>query len=285
MVDPLEKKTKKPDGPTCDRALLCPEEWVEPTGRKVIGEFHKDGLPKGLPGVEADLERFEEYWSSKGSVNMQGVYHMKGAPYLEEVEGSGDRQPQSEMGADTGGVSFKNVAPKEEPDQTEEKEEPFYGPFGAAFSKEELSKPQENMPEPESKRTINLAMIEIIAYALSRALFGQGVSIPLKKEGIVDAQVTLRNKDIIINTNQFYASIPDLAVWRVIYTHQGKPILEFGRGIPKGLKVYRLNALKLGLSLWMQNRAAIKAKEKLKKENEKGTMGKNVILKNDGGER
>jgi hypothetical protein len=285
MVDSFEKKPKKPDGPTCDRALLCPEEWVEPTGRKVIGEFHKDGLPKGLPGVEADLERFEEYWSSKGSVNMQGAYHMKGAPYLEEVDGSGDRQPQSELGTDTGGAPLKKDGLDEGPESSEEKEEPFYGPFGAAFNEEERSKQQENMPEPESKRTINLAMIEIIAYALSRALFGQGVSIPLKKEGIIDANVTLRNKDIIINTNQFYAGIPDLAVWKIIYTHQGKPILEFGRGIPKGLKVYRLNAVKLGFSLWMQNRAALKAKEKLKKENENGTNGKNVILKNDGGER
>ena len=30
------------------RVLLQPDEWKEPEGRKVIGEYHKDGLPGGM---------------------------------------------------------------------------------------------------------------------------------------------------------------------------------------------------------------------------------------------
>jgi hypothetical protein len=249
MIESEQKKERKPDGPTCDRALLCPEDWIEPKDRKVIGEFHKEGLPGGLPGVDADLERFEEFWSSRGSVNVQSSYHKRGAPYQDEIEGTGDRQPQAEIGDEA-----IRGAPTEE--------------VLKGTSQQPIK-----MPEPQSNRTINLATVEIISYALFRTVFGTGLRIPLKKEGMIDAEITVRNKDIIVNTNQFYASIPDLAVWRIIYTHQGSPIFELGRGVPKGMKVYRWNALKLGFGLWRQNRAALKAKEKLMKERENAPVG------------
>lgn len=236
---PEEKKQRKPDGPICDHALVCPEDWDEPADRKVLGEYHKETVPEDKVGVEADLERFEEFWSNKGSVNVQSAYHKQGAPYVEEIDGRNARNVQAEVGAETAGV---------EPES----------------KKGEV----ENMANPFSGRQIDLATIEIITYALSRAVFAHGVKVPLKKEGMVDADITLRGKDILINTNQFYAAVPELSVWRIVYTHQNKPIFEMGRGVKKGMKVHRLNALKLGLSLWMQARAASKAKEKLRKQQE-----------------
>lgn len=248
MVESNAKKDKKPDGPTCDRALLCPEEWVDPESRKVLGEFHKEGLPEGML-VDADLERFEEYWSSRGSVNMQGSYHKKGAPYLDGAVDKDEIEPQSE----------------DEPTPVDTAPEMIIS--------EESPKPRIQMPI--SGRSIDLATIEIATYALFRAVFGKEISIPLKKEGIINADITIRNKDIIFNTNEFYSNIPDLAVWRVVYTHQGSPIFELGRGVPKGLRVYRWNAFKLVFSLWRQTRAATKAKEKLAKERKEASMNIN----------
>src|SRR5512145_1013515 len=133
MAEPEKKgEPKKHDGPTCDRALLCPDEWEEPKGRKVLGEYHKEGLPEGMFGVDADLERFEEFWSKKGSVNVQGEYHKEGAPYVDRAKGREEVVPVPETKA--------RPEPKPEP------------------KKERKAAPEvaEEMPEPSSNRPIDL---------------------------------------------------------------------------------------------------------------------------------
>ena len=61
-----------------------PEEWKDPASRKVLTEYHKEGLPKQQLGVDADLENFEKYWKKKGtSIKVKGEYHKDGAPFLE----------------------------------------------------------------------------------------------------------------------------------------------------------------------------------------------------------
>ena len=232
----MSASEKKKDTPSGERVLLNPEEWEEPEGRKVIGEFHKENKSRRL-GVDADLERFEEHWRQKGCVNIQSEYHKRGAPYVEE--------------ADRRETNGKNVEAEDEPE---------------SVPSAQKAPPVKEAPEPRSDRPINFASIEIISYALFRAIFGNGVRFPLKKEGVIDADVTIRGKDIIINTNQFYANIPDLKVWQITYTHQGKPIFQFGRDVPKGMKIHRWNALVLGFSLWRQTKAAEKAMQRAAKE-------------------
>ncbi|MCE5295759.1 MAG: hypothetical protein LLG16_01460 [Euryarchaeota archaeon] len=257
-----DKKPRKPDGPVCDRALLCADEWDEPKCRKVLGEYHKEGLPEGLPGVDADLERFEEFWSAKGSVNKQGSYHKEGAPFLDDVDG------KAHVSIPTEGES--------------ESKEP--GPSRAVKQDARPAAPKQpmEMPSPQSGRTLDLATAEIISYALVRVLFGTGVRIPIKKDGIIDADVTIRGKDIIINTNEVYTNVPDLAVWKVIYTHKGTPIFELGRSVPKGLKIRRWNALRFGFQIWKQARARTNIHENLKKEREKALLGEGKPKGNEG---
>ncbi|QLH74537.1 MAG: hypothetical protein HPY73_03100 [Methanomassiliicoccales archaeon] len=244
MADP-ERKERRPDGPVCDRALMCPEEWEEPKTRKVLGEYHKEGLPEGMFGVDADLERFEEYWSKKGSVNVQSKYHKDGAPYLEEKDG----KEGGEGGVHT--VDDRDEGPKDAAPHT---------------LKDEAVR---QMPPPRSERAIDLATVEVISYALFRAAFANGIRVPIKMENVVDAEITIRGKDIVINTNELYTNIPDLAIWRVIYTHKGKPVFELGRGVKKGLKVHRLNALGLGIALWRQARRKEREKQRARHLREK----------------
>ncbi|MFA5312055.1 MAG: hypothetical protein WC375_01910 [Methanomassiliicoccales archaeon] len=260
--DEDEKKLRKPDGPVCDRALLCANEWVDPKHRKVLGEYHKEGLPEGLFGVDADLERFEEFWSSKGSVNKQGAYHKEGAPFLDEADAKGQVTVNPVNGSETKAIEpIKPVANK----------------ASAAAPKLPI-----DMPPPRSGRTIDLATAEIISYALVRVIFGTGVHIPIKKDGIIDAEVTIRGKDIVINTNELYANVPDLAVWRVIYTHKGTPIFEFGRDVPKGFRVRRWNTLRLGFQIWKQARERTKVKKRLKKEREQALLDEGRSKGNEG---
>ena len=70
----------------------------------------------------------------------------------------------------------------------------------------------------------------MVSYALFRVVFSQGLSIPIKREGMVDMDVTVQGKEITINTNQLFFSVPELNVWHIVYEHKGKPILELGRG-------------------------------------------------------
>ncbi len=107
-------------------------------------------------------------------------------------------------------------------------------------------------------RKLDVGTVEVITYALFRAIFGYGVNIPIKRPGVVDMDVTIKGKDININTNDFYFNVPDLIVWKVAYSHQGTPIMEFGRGVDKGFKVHRLNALKLFLALRSKSKKATK---------------------------
>jgi hypothetical protein len=218
-----------------DHILLNPEEWQEPEGRKVLGEYHKGEAEKAT-GVDADMERFEEHWRNRGCVNVGSEYHKPGAPYLEE---------------------------KDRPEQVPEAEE------------EEPPSPHIHEPsEPRSDRPLNLATLEVITYALFRAVFGKGVHIPLRKEGLMDADVTIRGKDVIINTNELYAVVPELQVWQITYTHKGKPILQYGRDVPNGIKLHRLNALMLAVSVWRQQKRLERARRKLAANPPEGADGR-----------
>jgi len=61
-----------------------------------------------------------------------------------------------------------------------------------------------------------------------------------------------------VNTNQLYFAFPELVVWHITYTHKGRPVLEIGRGVKKGLKVHRINALRLLMEVWMGSKRAEK---------------------------
>jgi len=107
-------------------------------------------------------------------------------------------------------------------------------------------------------RKLDMGTVEVITYALFRAVFGYGVNIPIKRPGVVDLDVAVKGKDINVNTNDIFFNVPDLVVWRVVYSHQGTPIMEFGRGVDKGLKVHRLQALKFFLDLRSKSKKAVK---------------------------
>lgn len=109
-------------------------------------------------------------------------------------------------------------------------------------------------------RDLDLGTVEVISYAMFRAIFGHGINIPIKHKGMIDLDLTVKGKDIHIDTKQFFFAVPDLVVWKFIYSHQGEPIIEFGRGVKHGMKVHRIMALKLGLSIWFQSRRANKLK-------------------------
>ena len=97
---------------------------------------------------------------------------------------------------------------------------------------------------------VDVSTLEIAALTVFRALFGQGVAIPIKREGLVDMDIVVMGKDIVINTNQVLVELPELTIWRVIFSYRGQPILEYGRGVPNKVKVHKVRALVLWAGMW-----------------------------------
>jgi hypothetical protein len=249
LTEQNEKKKERPtvsEGEIC-RDLVCAEEWKDPASRKVLTEFHKQGLPKEVLGVDADLEYFEQYWKRKGgNVKVKGEYHKDGAPFLDREHGRDTIKKPGDMSAasdDTGPRPDKNGAGTEVPIIEE------------AVQPEEAEPPSpEGVPRGKIQRPIDLGLIEMISYALFRVVFSKGLSIPIKRDGTVDLDLTVKGKEIIINTNQLFFSVPELNVWHVVYQHKGKPVVELGRGVKNGMAIHRMQALRLGLEMWSGSR-------------------------------
>jgi hypothetical protein len=302
LAEQKEKKQETPPGDTekpC-RDLICAEEWKDPASRKVVTEYHKKGLPKEMAGVEADLETFERYWKKKGGpVKVKGEYHKNGAPFLDKAQGLAAaeeeessetiveaeqpeqeevveelrEQPTAQKGTEKKTEkTFEAIAEAEPPESEKMTEGP--GEQGSAKSIPNPSDSKSQAPEGtpsqgKIQRPIDIGMIEMVSYALFRVAFRKGVSIPIKRDGMLDMDVTVKGKEITINTNQLYFSVPELNVWHIVYQHKGKPILEIGRGVKNGLKIHRLQAIRLGLEMWNGSRKMNKLKLKQLKDADK----------------
>jgi hypothetical protein len=114
-------------------------------------------------------------------------------------------------------------------------------------------------------RVLDISTVEVITYAFFRAMFGKGIRVPLKREGIIDMDITVDNNDIIFNTNDVSFLPPQLNIWRLIFTYKNKPIIEYGRGIKRGMKIHYGRAFLFILAMWSGGRKTRKAQQKVVK--------------------
>lgn len=262
MAEQKEKKQPPlgPDGGPC-RELVCADEWKDPEGRTVITEFHKEGLPKESAGVDADLENFERYWKKKGGpIKVKSEYHKEGAPFLDQDPGR-----ESAKGAD----DSQDISVERKDSPWEMAQEAEQSTSKRPDSKTEVSKePTPSGPSIQNiaQGPIDIGLIEFVSYSLFRFAFKDGVSFPIKREGVVDMDVTVKGKEITINTNQLYYNVPELKVWHIVYQHKGRTVLELGRGVKDGMKIHSLGAIRLGLEAWNGSRKMNKEKRKQQKE-------------------
>jgi len=232
------KSKKESDKEEQNHVLMCPADWDDPECRRILGEYHK-GMPEDDEALDSEMKAFENVWNAQGRTKMEGEYHKEGAPFL--------------------GWSEQGNVPLPSSAQTPEDYHKMLMEHGVPETG------RKEPPQPlDIARNIDLGTVEIITYALFRAIFGRGVRMPIKREGMMDMDVTVRGKDVILNTNQLFFVVPDLAVWRVIYSHKGAPVMEFGRGVEKGLKVHRMQAIRLFLEVWRDSKKNQKEKAKLR---------------------
>jgi hypothetical protein len=146
----------------------------------------------------------------------------------------------------------------------------------------------DDSPEHQSfaARVLDISTVEVITYAFFRAMFGKGIRVPLKHEGVIDMDIAVENNDITLNTNDVSFVPPQLQIWRIIFTYKNKPIIEYGRGIKRGMKIHYGSALIFLLAMWSGGRKTRKAQEKAAKiaelEKTRNSEGKNKTNKKKG---
>jgi len=107
---------------------------------------------------------------------------------------------------------------------------------------------------PPMGRVIDINTIEVAALALLRVLVGGGLRIPVKREGLVDMDVLIKDNDVTFDVNSLQFGEHRLKVWRLVFAYQGTPIMEVGRGVKNGSRIYKFRALRLLLTLWSEGR-------------------------------
>jgi hypothetical protein len=243
------------------RVLLCPEEWQDPTGRKVIDEFHKEGLDPQQCKLDPEaLGRSD----GRSFTKMAGEYHKEGAPYMEPpVEGE-VRRPQAAVDiADTD-------APRRAGD----------GGSGASDRTERPRAPREPKARAEGPRLpkfLNVTNIELASLAMFRALIGKGVHVPIRVPNGLDMDVIVKDRDIILNTNKIEMIVPELRFWHITYAYKGRPVVEMGRGVEGRLRLHYWNALVFLLAAFWGGRRSkremAKAARRAKKEEMRRASG------------
>ncbi|HUL40033.1 MAG TPA: hypothetical protein VLU38_07070 [Methanomassiliicoccales archaeon] len=269
-----KKKGAQEEDEKCTHPLMCAEEWKDPNGAEVIAEYHKDEEELDeASSIERDLDAFESYWQKKQGINFQGEYHKEGAPYMERPSGWDGHRPRGhsqEVAMADEALPAVAQGSASHPKKDEApippiKEPSSAGPASGARPSSVASEPPEAQGKGEPLKlteVVDINTLEVVSYWIFRLAFGKELHVPIKKEGLADMDVHVQNKDIIVNTNQLYFVFPELVVWHITYTHKGRPILEIGRGVKKGMKVHRFNAFRLLIEVWMGSRRTEKESRK-----------------------
>jgi len=251
-----------------DKSLVGPEEWSDPPEVETISEFHKeveDGESEE-DVEESDLEAWIDYWQGRSSYKVLSEYHKDGAPYLDEV--FPEEHPKA----------LEDQAPLSEPVNGPKPHiEPEESPIKKAIPKlsdiQVVKEKKTRKKGPE--RVIDVTTIEFLAFTVIRAIFPKRVRYVLKKEGLIDMDVAIDDRDIIFNWRRLMFEVPELSVWRLVFAYKGKPVVEFGRGVKNGLKVYRLRAIRVLFDMWLTGRS------RRKKQEEKDREDLEVLLTRD----
>ncbi len=121
-------------------------------------------------------------------------------------------------------------------------------------------------PIPESStaertdRKLDTKTVEVLALAVFRTLFREGLHVPVKIEGMTDLDLVVKDNNVLLNLNRVSMEVPELLVWRIAFAYQGKPVLEYGRGIKNDLKIHYPQLCFLLVAIWREKRRKNRAK-------------------------
>lgn len=109
-------------------------------------------------------------------------------------------------------------------------------------------------------KTLDIKRIEVLARTVVRAIFGKEIRVPLKLKGVMDMDLVVRDTTVILNLNKVQMEAPELLIWRFIFAYQGKPVVEYGRGIKNDMKVHLPQLFFLLITLWRGRNKKLKTR-------------------------
>ncbi len=114
--------------------------------------------------------------------------------------------------------------------------------------------------DPLPDKALDTKTVEVLALAVFRTMFRDGIRVPLKVSGKMDLDLVVKDNNVLLNMNTVQTEVPELSIWRIIFAYRGKAVLEYGRGIPNDMKIHFPQMCVLLLAIW---------REKLKKNRAK----------------
>ena len=236
------------------------------------------------PAPESDESEWAKEWDGSVVRRTLSFYHAEGAPYLDD-DGKLYGQPPAEEveelereGLVVPPALVKEIVGSVVPVR-EVKKTPAPVPVKAARSHFWRSRtpPEEpewrgpgpgsgsvqGLPRPRLKKPIDLSIVEQVAYFVMKKVFRDGVKIPIRREGVADLDVIIKDKEVVIDVNQLFFDTPKLSVWRITVAYQGEALAVFGRGVKGDLKINPFNMARFLARAWLDKR---KYDKQLKRE-------------------
>lgn len=278
--DKGKKKAAKdggcPDGAEGEKVLLDPEEWRDDPECRVISEYHsEEGKAIAVDDEDPDLADWLELWSSRSSQKVLSEYHKEGAPFLDEgftepttPKERKERKEKAEVGKEAGAGKDADERIPEDVAEERPRRPPLVQRQAIEEEGDGTTAPKRSKPE----RVIDISTIEFLAWTIIRALFPRRVKYHIEREGVIDMDVIIQDRDIILSSNQLSFEIPEMSIWRIILAYKERPIIEIGRGVKNRFHIYRWRFVKLLFAVWWQKRK--EEKERRKKERERAKKAK-----------
>jgi hypothetical protein len=110
------------------------------------------------------------------------------------------------------------------------------------------------------QKTLDTKTVEVLALAVFRGLFREGLHIPLKRPGMMDMDLVVKDNNVLLNVNQVQTDVPELAIWRITFAYRGKPVIEYGRGIKNDMRIHYPQLCFLLVAIWREKRRKNRAR-------------------------
>jgi len=131
-------------------------------------------------------------------------------------------------------------------------------------------------------KTLDTKTVEVLALAVFRTLFRDGIHVPLKMNGTMDMDLVVKDNNVLLNMNQVHTSVPELSIWRITFAYRGKPVVEYGRGIKNDMKVHIPQLCFLMLAAWREKRKNNQARARGDRTRERELVTMSVTEPNTG---
>ncbi len=243
-----EARPPRPEGPPepvpGDIESELTEQWDGGAFRRTISFYHADSAPylddEGKLHPEPPQKEMDEL-ERKGLVIPPTI--------VEEIVGSGaagrgERKTSSTLPVRVGGSPAGRT-------RTASAERPPRESGGGSKSAQEL-------PSPHLKKPLDLSIVEQVAYQAIKRVFREGLKIPIHKEGLADVDITIDDKEVLIDFTDMVADMPSLSVWRITFAYQGEPLVVYGRGVKGDVKIHALPMARFLLRAWLDKRKRMK---------------------------